>query len=323
MPGAQVSAVPEAFVADSASVEALDPTLGTKARRLARWCSSFAAMSALETAEASDISRERVSYSARSGPRNLTTGLADPGHHRPAPFRRDWATRRGCIPSRWPPPGLVAVGLPLRPPWSAVRVVDEVERKGCPSPLTRSELRWWQPVWSARRPRPVPVGGMPIVESGGVGRIDIEHLRRIEAVTHRRLEATSGHVVEPVEAFGGEGEPQTGGSESRGLEGRHAPIRPHHKAGVRWTGAQPLVRPAAEREGRGRLDVGAGERPRDDRHGRDSLRCSTGAGVDDVGASVCGARCRDRAAGHGYDGEHPAGVVWVLDADLPGLVGVA
>jgi streptomycin 6-kinase len=38
----------------------LAPTIGTTARRLAPWCSSFAAMSALELAEASGTSHERV-----------------------------------------------------------------------------------------------------------------------------------------------------------------------------------------------------------------------------------------------------------------------
>jgi streptomycin 6-kinase len=44
----------------TARVEQFAPTIGTTARRLAQWCSAFAAMTALELAEASDSSRERV-----------------------------------------------------------------------------------------------------------------------------------------------------------------------------------------------------------------------------------------------------------------------
>src|SRR3954451_11349934 len=53
--------------------------------------------------------------------------------------------------------------------------------------------------------------------------------------------------------------PTYGRSESRRLEGRHAPVRPHHETGVRGTSAQPLVRATAEGERGGRLDVGPGE----------------------------------------------------------------
>jgi streptomycin 6-kinase len=44
----------------TARLEQLAPTIGTTARRLAQWCSAFAAMTALELTEASDTSRERV-----------------------------------------------------------------------------------------------------------------------------------------------------------------------------------------------------------------------------------------------------------------------
>lgn len=44
----------------SARVEELAPMIGTTARRLAQWCSAFAAMTALEATEASDASDERA-----------------------------------------------------------------------------------------------------------------------------------------------------------------------------------------------------------------------------------------------------------------------
>ena len=44
----------------SARVEELAPMIGTTARRLAQWCSAFAAMTALEAAEASDTAHARV-----------------------------------------------------------------------------------------------------------------------------------------------------------------------------------------------------------------------------------------------------------------------
>jgi streptomycin 6-kinase len=44
----------------SARVDELAPMIGTTARRLARWCSAFAAMTALEIAEASDTSHARA-----------------------------------------------------------------------------------------------------------------------------------------------------------------------------------------------------------------------------------------------------------------------
>jgi len=51
-------------------VEKLAPHIGTNARRLAQWCAAFAAMTALEIAEAADSSHKRVEQFltlARSG----------------------------------------------------------------------------------------------------------------------------------------------------------------------------------------------------------------------------------------------------------------
>ena len=50
-------------------------------------------------------------------------------------------------------------------------------------------------------------------------------------------------------------------------------------------------------------------------------RGGAGAGVDDVRAPVRGAGGGDRAGAHRHDGDEPARVVRVLDADPPGAVG--
>ena len=75
-----------------------------------------------------------------------------------------------------------------------------------------------------------------------MGGVDVEHLGRIEAVAHRRLEATFAHLVEPVEVLGGEGEPQVAGVGLVEDDGRElGVVGPRAAAEVVRAGAGPDV----------------------------------------------------------------------------------
>jgi hypothetical protein len=83
---------------------------------------------------------------------------------------------------------------------------------------------------------------MPVVKSGGVGSVDVEHLCRVEAVTHRCPEASFAHLVQPVEVLSGEGKPQistVGLVENNG--GELGVVRPGPATEVVRAGAGPGV----------------------------------------------------------------------------------
>src|SRR5512133_126378 len=101
-----------------------------------------------------------------------------------------------------------------------------------------------------------------------------------------------------------------------GQSGRRT-VGPDDKSSVDRTGLQPSGGVAALDVRRGGVNVGPGQRLRNDSDGGDAAGRLASARVDEMVATVSGARGRHGTRSDWHHGDQPRWVMWVFDADPP------